>query len=203
MNKNKHEQFLEFIKDKREELLEDLLDLPLRKIKEVGDFGCGRGFFTWCLKHEIPNSACVGIDTFDPKTPPDFYEFSIDIVRNFFKEYADESIDFVKGNLVTGENLPSEFDLIYCKRVLFNIYNHYWFDELKKSIDNIANALKSCGWLCLIEIQETKFKEILEKNLKQANFEFNTPRCVYRKYETLEKPYEKYPYLIYQCKKGK
>jgi hypothetical protein len=174
----------------------------------VGDFGCGWGYITWCLMHEIPNSECIGIDKFDPDNPPTLgYErFSIDNVRSLFKEIdADQSPNFRKGDIVKGENLSSGFDLIYCKRVLYNIFiSNNGDDELKQAINHIANALKSDGWFCLVEIQEAQFKSFLEKSLIQANFKFDPPRCVYRLYNPLfGKNDPRYPYLIYQCKKAK
>ena len=210
MDKSRYQQFLHRVKREREELQEDLINLPLNASTskyKVGDFGCGWGYITWCLMHEIPNSECVGIDKFDPADPPILAneEFSFDRVRSLFIEIgADQSPDFRKGDIVKGENLSSGFDLIYCKRVLFNIFKGNNGDaELKQAINHIANALKSDGWFCLVEIQEAQFKDILEKSLAQANFELDPPRCVCRLYKTPLKDYEQYPYLIYQCKKGK
>jgi len=208
MAKDSIQRFLDRIKSDREELREDLMGLPLNKSEcKVGDFGCGWGYITWCLMHEIPNSECIGIDKFDPDNPPtlSYEQFSIDNVRSLFEEIdADQSPDFQKGDIVKGENLSSGFDLIYCKRVLYNIFISNNGDaELKQAINHIANALKSNGRFCLVEIQEAQFKSILEKSLIQANFEFDPPRCVGRLYKTLEKIYDQYPYLIYQCKKAK
>jgi len=210
MNKIKYEEFLNIVKPKKEELREDLSNLPIIEYKKVGDFGCGWGYFTWCLKHEIPDSECIGIDIFDPNNPPNFSDiinksiFTLDRVKNLFIEYAEESLDFRKGNIITGENLPSDFDFIYCKRVLLNIFGgiENKEDYLKQTIHNIGNAIKYNGWLCLIEVQEPRFNKILDEYLNQANFEFDTPRCVNRLYET-PCGNKEYPYLIYQCKKGK
>ena len=71
------------------ELQEDIsgLSFNLRDSK-IGDFGCGRGFITWCLRLLFPNSECIGVDKFDPRDPPDwrlfgeYGSFSLDNVRN-------------------------------------------------------------------------------------------------------------------------
>jgi len=205
MDEIKYQQFLDYIKPRMEELREDLVGLPINAFKKVGDFGCGWGFTTWCLMREIPNSECIGIDKFDPENPPTWSnDFSLEYVQNWYKEIdANNYPDFRQGDIVKGENLPSDFDLIYCKRVLYNIFLTKGESELIQAINHIVQALKPNGWFCLIEIQESNFKAVLEDSLTQTNFEFNPPRCLYRPYETLEGKDDKYPYLIYQCKKIK
>lgn len=205
MDEITYQQFIDYIKPKIEELREDLIDLPINAFEKVGDFGCGWGFTTWCLMREIPNSECIGIDKFDPENPPTWSkDFSLEYVQNWYKEIdQDEHSDFRQGDIVKGENIPSDFDLIYCKRVLYNIYLSNGEPELAQAINHIARALKPNGWFCLIEIQESYFKAILEESLTKENFEFGTPRYLYRPYETLLDNYDKYPYLVYQCKKIK
>jgi hypothetical protein len=104
--------------------------------------------------------------------------------------------------LFTGTILREGY-LIYCKRVLYNIFLTNGEPELIQAINHIAQALKFNGWFCIVEIQESGFQSILEKSLIQIGFEFNTPRCLYRPYKTLMDNYDNYPYLIYQCKKIK
>jgi len=190
-----------------EELREDVMDLPINEFKKVGDFGCGWGFTTWCLMREIPNSECIGIDKFDPKDPPPpcSKDFSLEYVQNWYKEADTNNYpDFLQRNIVGDNNLPSDFDLIYCKRLLYNIFNKdSSAEQLAQAINHIAQALKSNGWFCLVEIQESSFKDVLEESLAQMNFEFSPPRLLYRPYETCLVKYDKYPYLIYQCKKIK
>lgn len=205
MNENINQQFLDRIKSEREELREDLIGLPVSEFKKIGDFGCGWGYITWSLSQEIPASDCIGIDKFDPENPPTFdMGFSLENVQNWYAQInADNFPHFLQGDIVSGENLPSYFDLIYCKRVMYNIFSNGSEKELSQAINHIAQALKFNGWFCLIEINESHFKTALEKNLIQANFEFTPARCLYRSYRTLLEVYEKYPYLVYQCKKVK
>lgn len=208
MDKSKYQQFVDYVKPEIEELQEDLRGLPLTVMSyKVGDFGCGWGYITWCLMHEIPNSECIGIDKFDPENPPTLskWRFSLDNVQSLFRRFGVEpSPDFRQGDIVKGENLPSDFDIVYCKRVLFNIFvSNDGCAKLNQAIHHIADALKYNGWFCLIEIQEAQFKSVLEENLVQAKLEFTAHRSVNRPYKTLEKDCEKYPYMIYQCKKAK
>jgi SAM-dependent methyltransferase len=205
MDKNKNQQFGDRINFERDELREDLMGLPINEFKKVGDFGCGWGFVTWSLMQEIPASECVGIDKFDPNDPPTFSEgFSRENIQNWYKQIdAKNYPDFWQGDIVSGENLPLDLDLIYCKRVMHNIFSNKGEDELARAIKHIAQALMPNGWFCLIEIRESYFKTILEETLIQAKFEFSSPRCCYRPYQTLLKKFANYPYWIYQCKKAK
>ncbi len=215
MSDNKNQQFLDNVESARKELREDLANLPIGNAKyKVGDFGCGWGYNTWGLMFEIPNSESVGIDKFDPDNPPcieDIFrseKFSLEIVSKQFEEFGlsqgMHSPSVVKGDIVTGENLPENLDLIYCKRVMYNICTGDNGDAaILQAIKNISNAVVVGGWFCFVEIQVSWFKPTIEEILTQENFEFNTPRLVHRPYKTLEKYYPEYPYLIYQCKKVK
>lgn len=205
MNKNTNQQFRDRIKFERAELRDDLDGLPTSEFKKVGDFGCGWGYITWSLALEIPDSDCVGVDRFDPENPPTLdIGFSLENIQNWYGQINTENPPyFLKGDIVIGENLPLGFDLIYCKRVMYNIFGDSKEEGLSQAINHISQALKPNGWFCLIEINEPYFKTVLEEILIRANFEFTSARCLYRPYRTLEKVYEKYPYLVYQCKRVK
>ncbi|MDP1545267.1 MAG: class I SAM-dependent methyltransferase [Anaerolineales bacterium] len=206
MDESAYKQFLDRIKFEQEELREDLKGLPTHEFKRIGDFGCGWGFVTWSLAQEFPTSDCVGVDRFDFEKPPYLFEmgFSLENIQIWYKQKEIEKpISFIQGDIIIGENLPNGLDLIYCKRVMFNIFGDEKKNELSHAINHISQVLKPNGWFCLIEINEPYFKTSLEELLIQVNFEFMPPRCLYRPYRTPEKTYEKYPYLIYQCKKVK
>ena len=206
MEENTYQRFLDRVKFETEELREDLIGLPLNMANwKVGDFGCGWGYVTWGLMQEIPNSECIGIDKFDPEYPPDIESygvFSYDKVQKNFKEInALRSPDFRKGDIVENKGLLSGFDLVYCKRVLYNIFGESAGEtRLKQSINHIENVIKPNGWFCFVEIEEESFKVVLEEFLHQSSFEFNSPRRVHRPYARIN---NQMPYLIYQCKKKK
>lgn len=215
MSDNKNQQFLDNVESARKELREDLANLPIGNRKYlVGDFGCGRGYNTWGLMFEIPNSECVGVDKFDPNEPPSIEDvlrgepFSFESVSNQFNEFGLSQVihspSVTKGDIVTGENLPINLDLIYCKRVLYNISTGDNGDTaILQAIKNIANALLFEGWFCFVEPDGNNIKSILEEILTKANFKFDAPRHVQRPYQALTKYDPEYPYLIYQCRKIK
>jgi hypothetical protein len=232
MSLDKLQQFSERIKAEREELRFDLLGMAINSAEcNVGDFGCGWGFITWCLLLEIPNSVCIGIDKFDPSNPPepeDIFrdeQFSIESVQNRFEKVSDEIRSgalglqvqepkyptFQRGDILTGENLLPKFnhyfDLIYCKRVLYNIFvgdnsNPDREDGVNLAITHVANALKPGGWFCFVEVEELHNSLDLEGSLICSGFKFNLPRRVCRPYKTILQVYDKCSYLIYHCKKA-
>ena len=203
MNENKNPQFFERIKSEIEELREDLMGLPINDFKTVGDFGCGWGYITYSLAQEFPASKCIGIDKFDPDDPPTLnMGFSVENIRDWYMEInVTNRPDFRQGNVVSGENIPFGFDLIYCKRVMYNVFLKGGEKELSQAINHITQALKPSGWFCLVEIYEFQFNAILGEILIQANFAFTPARCFYRPYNTLLKNYDTYPYLAYHCQK--
>lgn len=164
-------------------------------------------------------------------------QFTIDNVQNRFKKVVDEihsgTVELQKhdlsrnlcsqlsrmekypviqkGNLLTGEILPSNpnpyFDLIYCKRVLYNIFlgdnkNPDRDDGINLAINHIANALKPNGWFCLVEIAELRNLSVLEDSLGRSGFTFGLPRPVNRRYNTIFGNNDRHPYLIYHCRKA-
>lgn len=203
MNENKDSQFLERIRSEIEELQQDLQGLPINDFKTVGDFGCGWGFITYALAQILPASNCIGIDKFDPDDPPTLNTgFSVENVRDWYmKTNIEHHLDFRQANIVSGEHIPFDLDLVYCKRVLYNVFLKGNEKELSQAINHIANSLRPSGWFCLVEIYEPQFQAILEEILNQANFAFTPAQCLSRPYNTLLKNYDLYPYLIYRCQK--
>jgi len=115
-----------------------------------------------------------------------------------------------RGDIVSGEGLFPDFrnyfDFVYCKRLLFPIFNGEYENQknditLRLAIANIANTLKNGGWFCFVEVAYLKESSSLEEILKGAGFQFKSPRNVVRPYKTLEKIYPQYDYHIYHCKK--
>ena len=112
---------------------------------------------------------------------------------------------FHRGNIVTGEHLfpafDQYFDLIYCKRVLFNLYNNGdGVDDLNKAIYHIANALKPKGVFCFVEVNTWGNSPSLEDSLRRVGFIFLPPRKIVRSFDSVLGNYQS-EYLIYQCQK--
>jgi len=115
-----------------------------------------------------------------------------------------------RGDLLTGEdifpNLSLFFNLIYCKRVLYNIFlgDNKSPDRdsgISLAINHISNALKPDGWFCFIDIENLRTSSTLEVILRQAGFTFELPRRVHRRYKTIQGDHDQFPYLIYHCRK--
>ena len=127
-----------------EDFNEELIGLPLEITNcRVVDIGCGMGYKTLGLMPKLQASECIGIDKFigDWSSPAlDEVQQKFDSVKEFvLKEHnklRDDSLKrelwelfrrgrhpiFQKGDIVKGEKLPSNLDLVYCKKVLGNIF---------------------------------------------------------------------------------
>lgn len=137
----------------------------------VADIGCGWGFTTLALMEELPGSDCVGIDKFNPNDPPcsaGYGLFSIAYVRHLYQQLGSGRSPVLKeGDILRDGDLPFGFDLIYCKRVLYNMWLHdNASNNLGKAIDHVANALKPNGWFCLVEIQQGNFTSTLQDSIE-------------------------------------
>jgi len=185
----------------REDLQQDLkgLDLSLAECR-IGDFACGWGNTSLGLMLELKCHECIGVDRFEKNTLLDVP--SLEDVQEQFKEirdmaftspsllqdnkivteirnlYKNERIpNFQIGDIVTGENLPSDLDFVYCKKLLQNILeggysnSRHGDDGVRLAVKHIANAVKQGGQVCLIEPAGTNFMTYLE----QA--EFQLIRC--------------------------
>jgi hypothetical protein len=78
---------------------------------------------------------------------------------------------FQIGDIVTGENLPSDLDFVYCKKLLQNVLEVnsgypntlQGEDGVKSVIKNIATSVKQGGRICLVEPVSTDFMPYLEQ----------------------------------------
>jgi len=184
---------LENFELEREDLHQDLMGIDLNLTKcRVGDFACGWGNTSLSLMLELQCRECIGVDQFEKNINLDVPSIQ-DVEEQFEKikniaikntnsfensrgindiHYLLESERFPTfqiGNIVTGNNLPSELDFIYCKKLLQNILeggysNPKQGDEgVKLAIKNIANAVKQQGHICLVEPAGTNFMAYLEQ----------------------------------------
>jgi SAM-dependent methyltransferase len=85
-------------------------------------------------------------------------------------------------------DLDHTFDLIYCKRVLFNFRfdggNDDGADRIRWAIKNMVRTLKSGGWLCLVEVDGWPNPTDLEDSLSDNGLAFEKPRQVIRPYNS-------------------
>jgi len=178
--KNDLQKFFDRLIFEVEDIQEDLRDLRSKSGWKVGDFGCGKGYTTLALALEIDAADCIGIDKFEKNQI--FSVPSINEVRNFYIEiqiYLLKNFDsltsntlrykvyilsrnkrfpdFRAGDIVESKNLPSDLDFAYCKKVLENIYEGGYRNEIvgeegvSFALQNIIDTLKSGGKLCLVE----------------------------------------------------
>ncbi len=191
------QEFFERLKLEREDLQEDLkgLELNLAECK-LGDFGCGWGYTTLSLMLESRASKCIGVDKFIEDTLFDVP--SIDDVQDLFNKVKDKILSetdvspednlrgdvrqqlfnlldkrsfpiFQVGDIVTGANLPSDFDFVYCKKVLQNVYNGGYGNSLKDeegvnlAINHLAGVVKHGGLICAVEPAGINFIPFFER----------------------------------------
>jgi len=177
----------------RDDLRQDLkgLDLDLSKCR-IGDFACGWGYTTLSLTLELQCSECIGIDRFEKNLILDvpsiqdvqeqFSEVKNLVFQNSSSLQNNRAIDdihhllrnerfprFQIGDIVAGDNLPSELDFVYCKKLLQNVFEDGYSnsrqgdDGVRSVVKHIANAVKRGGLICLVEPAGTNFMPFLEQ----------------------------------------
>jgi SAM-dependent methyltransferase len=158
----------------------------------ICDFGCGSGFTTFALALEIDKSVCTGLDLFPDDTQYSFDEILEienrikddcikktsdpirlkDFVKNELCKLVDENCypAFIKGNILTGKNIPKNIDLAFCQKIFINIHEGKHVNEclgsdcVIKSMKNIARSLSSKGHLLSIEFTGFKLNPFLEES---------------------------------------
>ncbi|RIK31686.1 MAG: hypothetical protein DCC56_05750 [Anaerolineae bacterium] len=185
---------IEKLKLEREDVQEDLRGLKLAPLAlRVGDFGCGWGYTTLSLMLELQTFECFGVDRFTKNLVLDVP--SIEDVNLQFNELREEVLSnayppeehnikseihqilqnspfpkFQVGDVVTGDNLPSNLDFIYCKKLLQNIFDggfnqyHKGDEGVNLAINRIFHAVKQDGVICIVEPAGTNFMPFLEQN---------------------------------------
>jgi len=167
--------FFDKISETKKQLQEDLevVELPWSN-RKICDLGCGFGYTTYCLTSLLKTTQTTGIDI-DP--------LAINQAENWFKavklyeqltseqELSDDVLtaeakkilgieqppNFVVGDVISGENLPLNVSLAYCRRLLVNIVHGDYKDKLsgiervKLVIRNITNTIVPEGWFVAVE----------------------------------------------------
>jgi len=162
------------LEDVREELA--CLTSPHR-VRRVCDVGCGTGLRTFALSIELPESNCIGLDVSGSDQWPS---------RNVLQEAQSKAQgeprkgsvrsrglpkavldlleegrvpEFRVGNVVTGEGLPKDLDLVYANRLLPNLGGT---GDVTKAITNIAESLRQGGFFLSLEYAKAELDELLE-----------------------------------------
>jgi SAM-dependent methyltransferase len=167
--------FLNKVSDEKKLLGEDLklIEHPLSNGK-ICDFGCGSGYTTYSLMSILNATEGIGIDI-DPaaihRAALWFKAIKLHKQLNAKENLSDSVItqeanhilgivkppEFKVGNVVSGENLPSDVSLAYCRRLLVNIVHGNYHDNLsgaeraKLAIKNMVNSIIPGGWIVAVE----------------------------------------------------
>jgi hypothetical protein len=144
---------IERFKLEREDLQQDLKGLDLRLDEcRIGDFACGWGNTSLGLMLELKCHECIGVDRFEKNTLLDVP--SLEDVQNQFIEIRDMALtspsllqhnkviaeirnhfknehipNFQISDIITGDNLPSDLDFVYCKMLLQNVLDGGYFNS--------------------------------------------------------------------------
>lgn len=214
MSNNYIKDFINNISNEKKLLQEDLkaLELPLQ-VGNVSDFGCDCGLTTYCLTSIVNATKTIGIDN-NPTSinrAMHWYEAVKWHIQLTNKETLSDDImsqkanlllgisrppEFIVGDVISGENIPSEISLAYCRRLLVNIAHGKYEDNLsgveraRLAIKNMARKIISGGWfIALEESSGGNFSQLLEEEglqrINVAPFQVNSivqyTRYVYRK----------------------
>ncbi|MFW9780352.1 MAG: hypothetical protein ACFFE8_16035 [Candidatus Heimdallarchaeota archaeon] len=161
----------------------------------ICDFGCGSGITTFALSLELDKSICIELDKFSGD-----FQYSLDEIRkleNHLCNYCSNNLmnklrigektaidlcqlmadnrlpSFIRGDIVTGSNLPRDIGLAFCQRIFINIKKgkqgkkRAEQENLLRAIENIVNSLSDGGYLLSIEF--AKFELI--PSLKECGLE--------------------------------
>ena len=204
------------IEEQKKRIQKDLqvVELPLLN-RRICDFGCGLGYTTYCLASMLNATESIGVDT-DPaiihKASLWFKAVKLHKQLSAKEEATDEiltqeanqmlrivqSPEFLVRDVVSGEDLPSNINLAYCRKLLVNILagnyenNISGIDGCKLAIKNMAKTITPGGWLVAIEEKQGgDFSQLFEmgglycvdKTYLQLGSAIPCYRYVYRKPE--------------------
>ena len=155
----------------KEDVRVDLVSIELSASEpKVLDIGCDVGIETIALASVLETSVVIGIDK-----QPDAI-----VIANHWNKEAEKYIrlsegnedavnkaltlfgvrcfpKFIIGDVVSGQNLPVQIDLVYSRKLLVPIHENEYDNPISGdfgvtiSIGNIANTIRSGGWAILIE----------------------------------------------------
>jgi tRNA1(Val) A37 N6-methylase TrmN6 len=131
----------------------------------MADYGCGTGLRTIALMEQLSASHATGVDT-DPNAIAQALSF-VSQLQATHVPVLKGLPQFIVGDVVTGENLPSDVQIAFSRRLLTNLLgssHHGAPSRLASALRNIAQSLAPGGYAMFIEeaAQHGDFTSALE-----------------------------------------
>jgi SAM-dependent methyltransferase len=205
-----------------EDIQQDLEGLPpIKPDCRIGDFACGSGYATLCLMLEYHAIDCFGIDNSKswqlPSIPQLQNDSDIvndnDVPTNDISKKVKQLLDegrwpiFRQADILDVHHLPTDIDLVYCKRLLHSIYMEEYDNSpngeegVIRAIDNMVGCLRPNGLLCLVEKPGINFTAYLER----ANLTFlrihGFRRLEIKGNQRLDTPAKGLDFVVYHARK--
>jgi hypothetical protein len=205
-----------------EDIQQDLEGLPsIKPDCRIGDFACGSGYSTLGLMLEYHAIDCFGIDMSKSWQLPSMMQLrddfntvnDSDAPTNDISKKVKQLLDggcwptFRQADILDIHNLPSDLDLIYCKRLLHSIYMEEYDNSpngeegVKVAINNMVSCLSPNGLLCLVEKPGINFTAYLE----QANLTFlrihGFRRLEIKGNQRIDTPAKGFDFVVYHARK--
>ncbi|TET12796.1 MAG: methyltransferase domain-containing protein [Dehalococcoidia bacterium] len=169
-----------------EDVAQDLASSGLATpILRVADCGCGNGFSTLSLLTVLSAKQVLGIDQNSDAIR--LAKATLECLRSSARSIAPEThkckavagffaalsrdpvISFHVGDILTGEDLPNDQDLVYCRKVLAPIHEGEFNNPIdgpnavQVALEILSRTIKPTGHLLLVEKKARDFRPFLEK----------------------------------------
>jgi len=161
-------QFSPTVNSIKAQIAEDIRVLDFRP-DTVADFGCGDGRTTLALSILLHPARLTGID--NDQNVNNAANTQLSTLKPRLTELNIPLPIFIVGDVVTGQDLPSEVEFGYSRRLLGNVWGPFCENlaaaqqVLQKAICNISRSLSSKGWLIMVEesAQHNDYTKYLEE----------------------------------------
>lgn len=178
------------IEEQKKRIQKDLqaVELPLLN-RKICDFGCGLGYTTYCLASILNATESIGIDS-DPATihKAGLWFKAVKLYKQLStkEETTDEVLtqeanqmlrivrfpEFLVRDVVSGEYLPSNIGLAYCRKLLVNILTGSYgnrisgIDGCRLAIQHIVKTIMPGGWFVAVEeISGGDFTPLIDESM--------------------------------------